>query len=107
MGDHGGRVAMLGLPAAPLHIDRAKLVPRMITIKGIYGRQMFETWHAMSPMLHAGLDVSAVITTGFLRRGGPTPSSPRRPAVAARSSWTGLSWTESRRGGPTVSGRED
>jgi threonine 3-dehydrogenase len=60
--NHGGRIAMLGLPSAPIEIDWGKVVTHMITIKGIYGREMFETWYAMSAMLRSGLDVSAVIT---------------------------------------------
>ncbi len=62
---HGGRIAMLGLPSAPITIDWAKVVSHMITIKGIYGREMFETWYAMNAMVHTGLDVSAVITDRF------------------------------------------
>jgi len=60
--NHGGRVAMLGLPSRPVSIDWAKVVSHMITVKGIYGREMFETWYAMSAMLRSGLDISAVIT---------------------------------------------
>jgi threonine 3-dehydrogenase len=60
--NHGGRIAMLGLPAQPIEIDWSKVVTHMITIKGIYGREMFETWYAMSAMLRSGLDISAVIT---------------------------------------------
>jgi len=60
--NHGGRIAMLGLPSQPITIDWAKVVTHMITIKGIYGREMFETWYAMSAMLRSGLDISAVIT---------------------------------------------
>ena len=63
--NHGGRVAMLGLPSRPIEIDWGKVVTHMITIKGIYGREMFETWYAMSAMLRSGLDVSAVITHRF------------------------------------------
>jgi threonine 3-dehydrogenase len=63
--NHGGRIAMLGLPSAPIEIDWSKVVTHMITIKGIYGREMFETWYAMSAMLRSGLDVSAVITHRF------------------------------------------
>jgi threonine 3-dehydrogenase len=63
--NHGGRIAMLGLPSAPIEIDWAKVVTHMITIKGIYGREMFETWYAMSAMLRSGLDISAVITHRF------------------------------------------
>jgi threonine 3-dehydrogenase len=59
---HGARVAMLGLPAKPVIIDWAKVVSHMITLKGIYGREMFETWYAMNAMVQTGLDVSAVIT---------------------------------------------
>jgi threonine 3-dehydrogenase len=64
--NHGGRVAMLGLPSAPIEIDWAKVVTHMITIKGIYGREMYETWYAMSAMLRSGLDISRVITHRFL-----------------------------------------
>jgi threonine 3-dehydrogenase len=60
--NHGGRIAMLGLPSRPIEIDWGKVVTHMITIKGIYGREMFETWHAMSALLTAGLDITGVIT---------------------------------------------
>ncbi|MCC9308130.1 L-threonine 3-dehydrogenase [Kitasatospora sp. RB6PN24] len=59
---HGGKIAMLGLPAEEFAIDWAKVVTSMITIKGIYGREMFETWYAMSVLLEGGLDLSPVIT---------------------------------------------
>ncbi|NYE94969.1 threonine 3-dehydrogenase [Psychromicrobium silvestre] len=64
--NHGGRIAMLGLPAAPITIDWAKVVSHMLTLKGIYGREMYETWYAMSamllsnPVLHAG--ISSIVT---------------------------------------------
>ncbi len=63
--NHGGRIAMLGLPSAPIEIDWGKVATHMITIKGIYGREMFETWYAMSAMLRSGLDISPVITDRF------------------------------------------
>jgi threonine 3-dehydrogenase len=63
--NHGARVAMLGLPTEPITIDWAKVVTHMITIKGIYGREMFETWYAMNAMVSTGLDVSPVITDRF------------------------------------------
>lgn len=63
--NHGGRIAMLGLPNAPIEIDWARVVTHMITIQGIYGREMFETWYAMSAMLRSGLDIGAVITHRF------------------------------------------
>jgi threonine 3-dehydrogenase len=62
---HGGRLAMLGLPSAPIEVDWSKVVTHMITIKGIYGREMYESWYAMSAMLHSGLDIGAVVTHRF------------------------------------------
>jgi threonine 3-dehydrogenase len=58
----GGRIALLGVPARTFEFDLAKIVFRMITLKGIYGREMFETWHKMLAMLESGLDVRKVIT---------------------------------------------
>ncbi|OIQ69519.1 L-threonine 3-dehydrogenase [mine drainage metagenome] len=67
--NHGGRVAMLGLPTTPIDVDWAKIVTHMITIKGIYGREMFETWVAMSAMLQSSRwlrdALSSVITDRF------------------------------------------
>jgi threonine 3-dehydrogenase len=63
--NHGGRIAMLGLPAQPIEVDWGKVVTHMITIKGIYGREMFETWYAMSALLRSGLDISSVVTHRF------------------------------------------
>ncbi|MPZ82636.1 MAG: L-threonine 3-dehydrogenase [Actinophytocola sp.] len=62
---HGGRIAMLGLPATEIAVDWSRVVLKMLTIKGIYGREMFETWYAMSVLLQAGLDISPVITHRF------------------------------------------
>ncbi len=58
----GGRVALLGVPAQPFIFDLGKIVFRMITLRGIYGREMFETWHKMLAMLESGLEVRRVIT---------------------------------------------
>jgi len=58
----GGRLALLGVPARPFIFDLGKIVFRMITLRGIYGREMFETWHKMLAMLESGLDVRKVIT---------------------------------------------
>ena len=49
--NHGGKIALLGLPDQPIEVDWTKVVTHMLTIKGIYGREMFETWYAMSAML--------------------------------------------------------
>jgi threonine 3-dehydrogenase len=62
---HGGRIAVLGLPATEVGIDVATVVLNMLTIKGIYGREMFETWYAMSVLLQSGLEISGVITDRF------------------------------------------
>jgi threonine 3-dehydrogenase len=62
---HGGRIAMLGLPAAEISIDFSTVVLNMLTIKGIFGREMFETWYAMSVLVQGGLDISGVITARF------------------------------------------
>ncbi len=65
MVDHmvmGGHVALLGIPSSGFAFDWSKFVFRMITMKGIYGREMFETWHKMLAMLQSGLDVRKVIT---------------------------------------------
>jgi threonine 3-dehydrogenase len=59
---HGGKIAMLGIPAEPMAIDWNKVVFNMLTIKGIYGREMYETWYKMSVMLESGLDIKPVIT---------------------------------------------
>ncbi|MFF2807389.1 L-threonine 3-dehydrogenase [Streptomyces sp. NPDC058000] len=59
---HGGRIAVLGLPSEEFPVDWSRIVTSMITIKGIYGREMFETWYAMSVLLEGGLDLSPVIT---------------------------------------------
>ncbi|QBJ16510.1 L-threonine 3-dehydrogenase (plasmid) [Agrobacterium sp. 33MFTa1.1] len=58
----GGKIAMLGIPARPALVDWTKVVFKMLTLKGIYGREMFETWHKMLAMLESGLDIRKVIT---------------------------------------------
>ncbi len=59
---HGGRIAMLGLPSEEFAVDWSRIVTSMITVKGIYGREMYETWYAMSVLLEGGLDLAPVIT---------------------------------------------
>jgi threonine 3-dehydrogenase len=59
---HGGRVAMLGIPDKDMSIDWRTVVFNMLTIKGIYGREMYETWYKMTVMLESGLDITPVIT---------------------------------------------
>ena len=59
---HGGKIAMLGIPNEDIAIDWNKVIFNMLTIKGICGREMFETWYKMTVMLQGGLDISPVIT---------------------------------------------
>ncbi len=67
--NHGGRIAMLGLPSEQITVDWARVVTHMLTIKGIYGREMFETWYAMGAMLSSSAPlrsaIAAVITDRF------------------------------------------
>jgi threonine 3-dehydrogenase len=62
---HGGKIAVLGIPAKEMPIDLRRVVFNMITIKGIYGREMYETWYKMSVLLESGVDISPVITHRF------------------------------------------
>lgn len=59
---HGAKIAMLGIPAKEMAIDWHRVIFSMLTIKGIYGREMYETWYKMTVMLESGLDISPVIT---------------------------------------------
>ena len=59
---HGGKVAMLGIPGEEMAIDWSQVIFNMLTLKGIYGREMYETWYKMSSMIESGLDISPVIT---------------------------------------------
>ncbi len=62
---HGGKIAMLGIPASDMSIDWDLVIFNGITIKGIYGRKMYETWYKMTAMIQSGLDISPVITHWF------------------------------------------
>ncbi len=62
---HGGKIAMLGIPEGEMAIDWNKVVFNMLTIKGIYGREMYETWYKMTVMIQGGLNISPVITHRF------------------------------------------
>ncbi|MBQ0805860.1 MULTISPECIES: L-threonine 3-dehydrogenase [unclassified Sulfitobacter] len=61
----GGRIAMLGIPPGKSPVDWSRIVFKAITIKGVYGREIFETWYKMIAMLENGLDVSKIITHRF------------------------------------------
>jgi threonine 3-dehydrogenase len=62
---HGGKIAMLGIPEREIAIDWTTVVFNMLTIHGIYGREMYETWYKMTVMLQSGLDISPVVTHRF------------------------------------------
>ncbi|MGB5345203.1 MAG: L-threonine 3-dehydrogenase [Woeseia sp.] len=62
---HGGKVALLGIPPEQTAIDWNQVIFKGLVLKGIYGREMFETWYKMSSMLQSGLDISPVITHRF------------------------------------------
>jgi threonine 3-dehydrogenase len=62
---HGAKIAMLGIPSTEMSIDWHQVIFNMLTIKGIYGREMYETWYKMTVMLESGLDISPVITHRF------------------------------------------
>ena len=62
---HGGKIAMLGIPSEEIAVDWNKVVFNMLTLKGIYGREMYETWYKMTVMIQSGLDITPVITHRF------------------------------------------
>ncbi len=62
---HGGKIAMLGIPDGEMAIDWNTVIFNMLTIKGIYGREMYETWYKMTVMLQSGLDISPIVTHRF------------------------------------------
>jgi threonine 3-dehydrogenase len=65
---HGGRIAMLGIPSGEVTVDFNPVIFNMLTLKGIYGREMYETWYQMSVMVESGLDIAPVITHRFSYR---------------------------------------
>ena len=65
---HGGRIAMLGIPSQEIAIDWREVIFNMLTIRGIYGRQMYETWYKMTLLIDSGLNILPVITHRFSYR---------------------------------------
>lgn len=63
--NHGGKVAVLGIPSGAVRLDVVEMIFKGLTLRGIYGRRIFETWYKMSAMLQSGLDISEVITHRF------------------------------------------
>jgi threonine 3-dehydrogenase len=62
---HGAKIAMLGIPSEDMAIDWRAVIFHMLTIKGIYGREMYETWYKMSVLLESGVDIAPIITHRF------------------------------------------
>jgi len=63
--NNGGKIAMLGIPGQDMAIDWSQVIFKGLTIKGIYGREMFETWYKMASLIQSGLDISPIITHQF------------------------------------------
>jgi len=63
--NHGGKIAMLGIPSSDMAIDWTKVIFKGLVIKGIYGREMFETWYKMASLIQSGLDLSPMLTHQF------------------------------------------
>jgi threonine 3-dehydrogenase len=88
---HGGRIAVLGIPTAEITLDLNPIIFNMLTLKGIYGREMYETWYQMTVMIQSGLDIGPVITHRFSYRDF------EEAFAVARSGQSGkviLDWTE-------------
>lgn len=60
--NHGGKIAMLGIPPSDMNADWNQIIFKGLVIKGIYGREMFETWYKMASLIQSGLDLSPIIT---------------------------------------------
>ena len=91
---HGGRIAILGIPEHEFAIDWNQVVFKMLTLKGVYGRQIFESWYEMSVFTQSGLDISPVVTHRF-----PYDQFEEAFAVAhsGKCGKVVLDWTEVRR----------
>ena len=88
---HGGKIAMLGIPTKPIAIDFNQIVFNMLTVRGIYGREMYETWYQMSVMVSSGLDIEPVITH---RLAAADFEEGFRIAASGDSGKVVLDWTE-------------
>ena len=63
--NHGGKIAMLGIPPSDMLIDWTEVIFKGLEIKGVYGREMFETWYKMASLIQSGLDLSPMLTHQF------------------------------------------
>jgi threonine 3-dehydrogenase len=88
---HGGRIALLGLPSGEVTLELNRVIFNMLTLKGIYGREMYETWYQMTVMLTSGLDIKPVVTHRFSYRDFEQAFA---TAGSGRSGKVILDWTE-------------
>jgi threonine 3-dehydrogenase len=92
---HGGRIALLGIPPQPAELDLSPVIFNGLTLKGIYGRKMYETWYQMTVMLQSGLDISPVITHRFSHQDFEEAFAVARSGEAGKVilDWTDTDWT--------------
>jgi threonine 3-dehydrogenase len=88
---HGGSIAVLGIPTEEIALDFNPIIFNMLTLKGIYGREMYETWYQMTVMLQSGLDIRPVITHRFSHRDFEEAFAVAR---SGRSGKVILDWTD-------------
>ena len=88
---HGGKIAMLGIPSEEMSIDWNTVVFNMLTVKGIYGREMYETWYKMTVMVQSGLDITPMITHRLAAEDYETGFGALRSGEAAK---VVLTWAE-------------
>ena len=81
---HGGAIAILGIPTEEISIDVNEIVFKMLTVRGIYGREMYETWYKMTVMLQSGLDIRPAITHRFSFRDHDTAFAAARSGDAGK-----------------------
>ena len=101
----GGKIAMLGIPTGKVPVDWNSIIFKALTIKGIYGREMFETWYKMIAMLQSGLDVRKVITHRMKAADYAQGFALMKQGAAARSCWIGRILINSGRSGRAASHR--
>ena len=88
---HGGRIALLGIPSEEVLLDLNPVIFNMLTLKGIYGREMYETWYQMTVMLQSGLEIAPVITHRFSHQDFEEAFAVAR---SAQSGKVVLDWTD-------------
>ena len=100
---HGGAIAILGIPTEEISLDVNEIVFKLLTIRGIYGREMYETWYKMTVMLQSGLDITPAITAP-VRVPRPRGGVRRGPLRRLRQGHPGLGPEGRARGGHAMTG---